>query len=117
MNRSLTLFDIFLQMLERNGSERLQYIVRKLKTLMDLPECLEYLNFCLISDLGYIQRIREDVVDKAIDCLISMYETEIEESFQASQPAKENEKLAMKMYMESYRSAVKNELNRRGLLL
>ena len=117
MSKPLTLFDIFLQMLERNGSERLRYIARKIKTLMYLPECSEYLNFCLISDFGYRISIRENVVDKAIDFLASMYESDIEDSAQASHQVKENEKIAMRMYMEKYRSAVKIELNRRGLLL
>lgn len=117
MNKPLTLFDIFLQMLERNGSERLRHIARKIKILMCLPECSEYLNFCLISDLGYRISIREDVVDKAIDFLVSMYESDIEDSVQESQAVKESEKIAMRMYMEKYRSAVIIELNRRGLLL
>lgn len=83
---------------------------------MNVPECAEYLNCILINAMGVPCCIAENVVDKAVDCLIHLYEDDIECFYNATQQQKEAEKTAMKEFIEHYRCAVEKYLNCQGLL-
>lgn len=117
MARQITLFDIFIAVLERNGNDTTQNFIRKTRILMNVPECAEYLNCILINALGVPYCISENVVDKAVDCIIHLHEDDIECFYNATQQQKEAEKTAMRIFMEQYRIAVKNYLNQNRLLL
>lgn len=117
MARQITLFDIFIAVLERNGNEATRNFARKTRILMNVPECAEYLNCILINALGVPYCISENVVDKAVDCVIHVHEDDIECFYNATQQQKEAEKTAMRAFMEQYRIAVKSYLNQNGLLL
>ena len=116
MQRNTTLFDIFLYVLEQQANEAIKERIRKLRILMEMPECLEFLNICLINTLGYSSPIKESHVDKGIDCLILLYENDIEGWQNAAPVRKKEEIFKMKIFMEQYRTAVKEELAKRGLL-
>ena len=117
MEKIITLFDIFLVVLERNGNDSTRNMVRKTRILMNVPECAEYLNCILINALGVPCCISENVVDKAVDCIIHLHEDDIDCFYNATQQQKEAEKNAMRVFMEQYRIAVKNYLNQNRLLL
>lgn len=117
MTRQVTLFDIFITILETNSNDATRNFARKTKILMNVPECAEYLNCILINALGIPYCIAENVVDKAVDCVIHLHEDDIVCFYNATQQQKEAEKTAMRAFMEQYRIAVKNYLNQNGLLL
>lgn len=117
MEKIITLFDIFITVLERNGNEVTRNFARKTKILMNVPECAEYLNCILINAIGVPYRISDNVVDKAIDCIIHMHEDDIEYFYNATQQQKEAEKNAMRVFMEQYRNSVKEFLMSQNLLL
>jgi hypothetical protein len=116
MAKQITLFDIFITVLERNGNDATRNYIRKTRILMNVPECAEYLNCILINALGTPCCIAEDVVDKAVDCVIHLHEDDIECFYNATQQQKETEKTSMKTFMEQYRCAVKDFLKSQGLL-
>lgn len=117
MARQITLFDIFITVLERNGNDATKNMVRKTRILMNVPESAEYLNCILINAFGVPCCIAENMVDKAVDCIIHLHEDDIECFYNATQQQKEAEKTAMRAFMEQYRIAVKSYLNQNGLLL
>ena len=79
--RPLTLADIFLEVLEQKSNDESQKAyIRKVKTLMDVPECAEYLSFGLMNAMGNPTPIAARAVDKAIDCITHFYEDNIEEN-------------------------------------
>lgn len=116
MARQITLFDIFLTVLERIGNDAAQNFIHKTRILMNVPECVEYLNCILINAIGVRCCMSENVVDKAVDCIIHLYEDDIECFYNATKQQKDAEKNAMKSFMEQYRCAVKEYLNSQGLL-
>ena len=84
---------------------------------MNVPECAEYLNCILINALEVRCCIAENVVDKAMDCIIHVHEDDIECFYNATQQQKEAEKTAMRAFMEQYRNSVKEFLKSQRLLL
>ncbi len=116
MTRNMTLFDIFLIVLERTGNDSSRKFVRKTRILMNVPECSEYLNCILVNALGIPCCIKSDVVDKAIDNIIHLYEDDIDCFYYATREQKDKEKSAMRLFMEQYRCAVKEYLKSQGLL-
>lgn len=116
MARQITLFDIFITVLEKNANDATRNLVRKTRILMNFPECAEYLNCILINALGVPCCIAENVVDKAIDCIIHLHEDDIECFYNATPQQKEAEKNAMRTFMEQYRTSVKEFLKSKGLL-
>lgn len=116
MPKKITLFDIFLMVLEKNGDDASRNFVKKTIILMNAPECSEYLNCLLINALGVPCCITAEVVDKAIDCIIHLHEDDIDSFYNATQQQKDAEKVAMRAFMEQYRYAVKDYLKMRGLL-
>ena len=117
MATQITLFDIFVAVLERNGNDETRIFVSKTRTLMNVPECAEYLNCILINALGVPCCISENVVDKAVDCIIHLHEDDIECFYNATQQQKEAEKNTMRVFMEQYRNSVKEFLKSQRLLL
>ena len=117
MARQITLFDIFIAVLERNVNDTTRNIIRKTRILLNVPECAEYLNCILINALGVPCCISENVVDKAIDCIIHLHENDIERFYSATQQQKEAEKTAMRVFMEQYQNSVKEFLMSQNLLL
>ena len=79
--RPQTLSDIFLIVLEQmSKDERQKAHIRKVRTLMDVPECSEFLSRCLINAMGYPTPIAASTVDQAVDCLTHFYEDNIEDN-------------------------------------
>lgn len=116
MATQITLFDIFLTVLERTGNDATRNFIHKTRILMNVPECVEYLNCILINAIGVRCCIAENVVDKAMDCIIHLHEDDIECFYNATQQQKDAEKSAMRLFMEQYRCAVKEYLKSQGLL-
>ena len=117
MAKQITLFDIFITVLEKTGNDATRNYIRKTRILMNVPECAEYLNCILINALGAPCCIAEGVVDKAVDCIIHLHEDDIECFYNATQQQKETEKTSMRAFMEQYRCAVKDFLKSQGLLM
>lgn len=116
MARQITLFDIFITVLERDSNDATRNFIRKTRILMNVPECVEYLNCILINAIGVRCCMAENVVDKAVDCIIHLHEDDIECFNNATKQQKNAEKAAMKSFMEQYRYAVKEYLKSQGLL-
>ena len=116
-NRPLTLADIFLMILEQmaQDEEKKSYI-RKVKTLMDVPECAEFLSCCLINAMGYPTPIAASTVDKAIDCITHFYEDNIEENKELTPQQKKVQKSLMQEFMSKFRTTVKNFIASKNLL-
>lgn len=115
--RPLTLADIFLMVLEQMAQdEEKKAYIKKVRTLMDVPECAEFLSCCVINAMGISTQIAASTVNKAIDCLIHFYEDNIEENSQISPEQKKVQKELMREFMNGYRKAVKNFIASRYLL-
>lgn len=115
--QALTLADIFFITLEKmSKDDKFKSFVRKVKTLMDVPECAEYLNCVIINEMGYPTPIAADTVDKAIDCIVHFYEDYIEENRQWTRVQKANQKVYMREFMAKYRDIVMNYIASNKLL-
>ena len=115
--QSRTLGDVLLEVMENmSKNEEQKSFFRKLRILLGVPEFAEYLNCLLINALGFPTPIAARTVDKAIDCLISFYEDNIEAAKGFTDEQKTAEKTNMKFFMAEYRMAVKNNLSFRKLL-
>ena len=115
--RPLTLADIFLMVLEQMAQdEEKKAYIKKVRTLMDVPECAEFLSCCVINAMGIPTQIAASTVNKAIDCLIHFYVDNIEENSQISPEQKKVQKELMREFMNGYRKAVKNFIASRYLL-
>lgn len=115
--RPLTLADIFLMVLEQmvQDEEKKTYI-RKVRTLMDVPECAKYLNFGLMNAMGIPTPIAASTVDKAIDCITHFYEDNIEENQEWTLQQKKVQRGLMREFMSEYQEAVKQAIASRNLL-
>lgn len=117
-NRSLTLADIFLMVLEQMAQdEGKKAYIRKVRTLMNVPECADYLSFCLMNAMGIPTPIAASTVDKAIDCITHFYEDNIEENSGWTQQQKTVQKGLMREFMSEYQKAVKQAIASRNLLI
>jgi len=116
--RPLTLADIFLEVLEqRSNDESQKAYIRKVKTLMDVPECAEYLSFGLMNALGHPAPIAASTIDKAVDCITHFYEDNIEENQELTREEKGVQKALMKGFMNEYQEAIKEAITSKNLLL
>lgn len=116
-NHPLTLADIFLDVLEQmSQDDKFKAYVRKVKTLMDVPECAEFLSVCLMNAMGHPTPIAESTVDKAVDCLTHFYEDNIEENQDWTREQKDAQKRSMRGFMSEYKSVVKKLIAPKGLL-
>ena len=116
-NRPFNLADIFLEVLEQKSNDESQKsYIRKVKTLMDVPECAEYLSCGLMNALGQSTPIAASTVDKAVDFIIHLYEDNIEENHKSTKEQKNVQKGLMKSFMNEYRNAVKNFISSQNLL-
>lgn len=116
-NCPLTLADIFLIVLEQmaQDDDKKAYI-RKVHTLMDVPECAEYLSFGLMNAMGIPTPIAVSTVDKAIGYITHFYEDNIEENQEWTPKQKTFQKGLMREFMSEYRKAVKQVIASRNLL-
>ena len=111
MNRSLTLADIFLEVLDQKSNDESQKAyVRKVKTPMDIPECVEHLSFGLMNAMGFQTPIAASTIDKAIDCITHFYEDNIEGNSEWTQQYKTVQKGLMREFMREYRLYILNIL-------
>lgn len=116
-NKYFTLGDIFLIVLEQMAQdEEKRAYIRKTRTLMDMPECAEYLSFGLMNAMGYQTPIAERTLNKAIDCIIHFYEDNIDENQEWTLEQKNNQKGLMREFMSKYRMAIKNFIASKNLL-
>lgn len=116
--RPQTLSDIFLIVLEQmSKDERQKAHIRKVRTLMDVPECSEFLSRCLINAMGYPTPIAASTVDKAVDCLTHFYEDNIEDNQDLTKGQKAIQKGIMHGFMNDYRKAVKFFIASKNLLM
>lgn len=116
-NKYFTLGDIFLIVLEQMAQdEEKRAYIRKTRTLVDMPECAEYLSFGLMNAMGYPTPIAERTLNKAIDCIIHFYEDNIDENQEWTLEQKNNQKGLMREFMSKYRMAIKNFIASKNLL-
>lgn len=116
-NKYFTLADIFLNVLEQMAQdEGKRTYIRKIRTLIDVPECAEYLNFGLMNAMGNPTPIAERTLNKAIDCITHFYEDNIEENQEWTLEQKNNQKGLMREFMSKYRMAIKNFIASKNLL-
>ncbi len=116
--RLRTLADIFLIILEQKyEQEEQKEYVRKVRTLMDVPECAELLSCSLVNAMGYPTPIAENTVDKAVDCLIHFHEDNIENKKDLNKTQKITEKGAVNNFMNECRIALKRFIASRNLLI
>lgn len=116
--RPLTLADIFLDVLEQiSNDEKFKAYVRKVKTLMNMPECAEFLSICLMNAMGHQTPIVANTVDKAVDCLTHFYEENIENNQDLTKEQKKVQKGLMKDFMNEYNVIVKNFIASKNLLI
>lgn len=116
-SRPFTLVDIFLEVLEQKYNDESQKsYIRKVKTLMDVPECAEYLSCGLMNAMGHPTRIAASTIDKAVDCLTHFYEDNIEENQEWTNEQKRVQKGLMKGFMNEYCQAIKAFAASRSLL-
>ena len=116
-SRPLTLADIFLEVLEQKSNDESQKAyIRKVKTLMDVPECAEYLSFGMMNAMGNPTPIAARAVDKAIDCITHFYEDNIEENQELTREEKGVQKALMKGFMSEYQKAIKAAIASKNLL-
>ena len=116
-SRPFTLVDIFLEVLEQKYNDESQKsYIRKVKTLMDVPECAEYLSCGLMNAMGHPTPITASTVDKAVDCIIHFYDDNIEENHEWTKEQKKVQKGLMRSFMNEYRNAIKNFISSQNLL-
>ena len=116
-NKYFTLADIFLNVLEQMAQdEGKRTYIRKIRTLIDVPECAEYLNFGLMNAMGNPTPIADRTLNKAIDCITHFYEDNIEENQEWTLEQKNNQKGLMREFMSKYRMAIKNFIASKNLL-
>lgn len=116
-SQSLTLADIFLMVMEQMAKDEKQKShIRKVRTLMNVPEFAEYLHFLLMDALGHPIQIAVQTVDKAIDCLVHLYENNISENPMWKPKQKVTQKALIKGFMDEFRNRTKVALAGRNLL-
>lgn len=116
-NYNITLADIFLEVLEQKSNDESQKAyIRKVKTLMDVPECSELLSCTLINAMGHPTPIAASIVDKAVDCLIHFHEDNIEGNQDLTKGQKAMQKGAMNVFMNECRKALKSFIASKNLL-
>ena len=116
--RPLTLTDIFLMVLEQMAQdEEKKAYIRKVRTLMDVPECADFLSCCVINAMGIPTPIAASTINKAIDCLIHFYEDNIEENQEWIPQQKTVQKGLMREFMSEYQKAVKSFIASKNLLI
>ena len=103
MYRNKILSEIFLEVLERNGDKFAQEFVRKIRIYIKSPQCAELFNFLVVNAAGGRIPIKRSIVYDAIECLIKIYEQEIEDDKNISDENKERAKAQMKTSMYTYR--------------
>lgn len=117
-SRPFTLVDIFLEVLEQKYNDESQKsYIRKVKTLMDVPECAEYLSCGLMNAMGNPTPIAASTIDKAVDCITHFYEDNIEENQELTREEKGVQKALMKGFMSEYQKAIKEAITSKNLLL
>lgn len=105
-NNKYYLSEIFLEVLEKNGNKFSKGFVKRVRIIIKSPDCAELFNFLVTNAVGGRICIKRSVVDNAVECLIKIYEKEIEENNSVSD--KENLKLQMKTDMYLYRDLLEN---------
>lgn len=116
-SRPLTLADIFLIVMEQmSKNERQKAHIRKVRTLMDVPEFAEYFHFLLMDTLGHPIPITYKTLDGAFECLSHLYEDNIDNNPNWNSEQKATQKTLMKDFMEKFQSQTKRSLAERNLL-
>lgn len=116
-NNYRTLADIFLMLLKQNAKdENFKAYVSKVKTLMKVPECAEYLSICLMNELGCPSPITASTIDKAFDYMAHLYEDSIEENKELTREQKSREKATMLNFMNQCKIVVMKFVANMGLL-
>ncbi len=116
-NRSITLGDIFLDVLEQKSmDEKFKAYVRKVKTLMDVPECAEFLSISLMNAMGHPTPIAAHTIDKAVDCLTHFHEDSIEDNQDLTREQIMTQKCLMNDFLNECRKALKTFIASKELL-
>jgi len=112
-----TIADLFLFLLEQYGSPYIRKRIKKIKSLMNSPDWVEFFNIAIVGAMGYPVQIKETTLDKGVDYIIELFEADIEETLFASEEDKRRQRTNMHAFMAWYRDTVKYELMIRCLLL
>ena len=112
-----TIADLFLSLLEQYGSSFISKRVKKIRIFMNYPEWVEFFCFALVDAMGGPIPIKESTLDKSVDYITELYDTDIEEAQFASEEDKRRERTNMHAFMAWYRDTPKRELMIRGRVI
>ncbi len=112
-----TIADIFLSLLEQYGSPFLRSRVKKICKLMNLPDWVEFFYLALMDASGFPVQVKESALDKGVDYIISIIQSDIEEKTYESDEEKHREKTYVHAFMIWYRDEVKKAMLIRGQLV
>lgn len=117
MKNIKTIADLFLFLLEQYGSPFIRKRVKKIRLMMNYPDWVEFFSIAIVDAAGYPISIKESTLDKGVDYIIELFETDIEEANYESEEDRRRERTNMHAFMAWYRETAKRELMIRGRLL
>lgn len=107
--RDITLADIFFEILAKSRDQRTKFMAKQIKAAIKTPVISELVNICVINILGFKYKIREKVVDDAVDGIINLVQSNIDCS-NLSDKDKELEKELYKHFAKGLGEALKENL-------
>ncbi len=105
----ITIGDLFLDILAKSHDNRTKYIAEQIKAAIKSPAISELFNICVINLLGFRYKIREKIVDDAVDGLINWEHSNIDCS-NLSDKDKGLEKESYKYFAKGLGEALKGNL-------
>lgn len=114
-NRTITLADIFLDVLSKSDDKATQLAAERIKAVMKTPDISELFNFYVVNALGFRATIQSETVDNAVDGIISSVHAEIDNS-NLSDSEKEREKESHKIISRTLGEALKAHIRATGQL-
>lgn len=105
----ITIGDLFLDILAKSQDNRTKYMAEQIKAAIKSPAISELFNICVINLLGFRYKIREKIVDDAVDGLINWEHSNIDCS-NLSDKDKGLEKESYKHFAKGLGEAIKENL-------
>lgn len=107
----ITIGDLFLDILAKSQDRRAKCMAEQIKAAIKSPAISELFNICVINILGFRYKIREKIVDDAVDGLINWVHSNIDCS-NLSDNDKEVEKESYKHFAKGLCEALKENLRK-----
>lgn len=108
-NRTITLADIFLDVLSKSDDKEMKLATERIKAAIKSPFISELLNICVVNALGFKATIKSKTVDNAVEGIISFVHSEIDCS-NLSDSEKEREKESYKYFAKYLGNILKDHL-------